>query len=373
MSIRSADSKFSTSARVRAPVPVPASRLDAVLRAGHVSQCSDASAGIVKTGTNEDLRLLFQIMEPMAITPSTITIPSKSVGSLVVEPEPSVLADMPEIRNPPDPLTDDTIVGAVQFVLTRNDAPAYFHPSHGPIALWDTSEVTDMSHLFLEAKNFNGDISRWNTSNVTNMQGMFNYAEEFDANLALWDTTNVRNMSSMFLKAKNFNRDISRWSTSKVTDMRRMFWHATEFNGDVKWWDTSRVTDMSLMFAGAKKFEFIGLHRWDTSSVGEKGFFKLLDAATLADRDQSALFSALFSGHEPYSKQELAHLSRARAWIRAWIREKLPAYPWPTALPPNVPTMAEALRATVKERGDLRVDGGAASQPTVEPIGDVVV
>ena len=44
---------------------------------------------------------------------------------------------------------------------------------YGNISLLDTSNVTDMSKMFLCAIKFNQDIGRWNTSNVTDMSFMF--------------------------------------------------------------------------------------------------------------------------------------------------------------------------------------------------------
>ena len=37
---------------------------------------------------------------------------------------------------------------------------------YGHISLWDTSNVTNMKYMFLNANNFNGDIGGWDTSNV---------------------------------------------------------------------------------------------------------------------------------------------------------------------------------------------------------------
>ena len=60
----------------------------------------------------------------------------------------------------------------------------------------DTSNITDMSNLFLES-DFTGDISKWNVSNVTNMGGMF-FDSEFNADLSNWDVSNVTDMEFMF-------------------------------------------------------------------------------------------------------------------------------------------------------------------------------
>ena len=51
---------------------------------------------------------------------------------------------------------------------------------------WDTSKVTDMSNMFIDADNFNRDISSWNVSAVTTMFQMFRNAEKFNRNLSEW-------------------------------------------------------------------------------------------------------------------------------------------------------------------------------------------
>merc|ERR1719241_27454 len=52
-----------------------------------------------------------------------------------------------------------------------------------PIGRWDTSQVTDMSHLFENELDFNEDISGWNVDAVTSMHDMFLHAESFDQDL----------------------------------------------------------------------------------------------------------------------------------------------------------------------------------------------
>ncbi|MDO4369507.1 MAG: BspA family leucine-rich repeat surface protein, partial [bacterium] len=88
---------------------------------------------------------------------------------------------------------------------------------------WGTSNVTDMSGMFLGVGSRNDTIQSlrfwwygsggiddnmtnvWDTSNVTNMSNMFSQVglgssniRTFDFEVDLWDTSNVTNMSSMF-------------------------------------------------------------------------------------------------------------------------------------------------------------------------------
>ena len=44
---------------------------------------------------------------------------------------------------------------------------------YGPIASWDTSEITNMDGLFLTKVAFDDDISRWNMSSVESRRYMF--------------------------------------------------------------------------------------------------------------------------------------------------------------------------------------------------------
>ena len=47
------------------------------------------------------------------------------------------------------------------------------HKLYGYISLWNTQNITNMSHLFDFDKNFNSVISSWDVSNVVNMSYMF--------------------------------------------------------------------------------------------------------------------------------------------------------------------------------------------------------
>ena len=90
----------------------------------------------------------------------------------------------------------------------------------GDIQEWDTSRVTDLSHLFAcdddlvlpeEAStttppprsrsspfDVNPPIEQWNTERVTSMSGMVRGCARFDRDLSLWNTSRVTDMSFMF-------------------------------------------------------------------------------------------------------------------------------------------------------------------------------
>ena len=118
----------------------------------------------------------------------------------------------------------------------------------------DLGNVTDMSHMFNTAHNFNSDISNWDVSNVTNMRSMFQNAAQFNQDISNWDMGNVTNLSWMFLQANHFNGDISNWDVGKVTNMSYMFFRARDFNSDISSWNTAKVTDMRSMFYRATAF-----------------------------------------------------------------------------------------------------------------------
>ncbi|MDQ0568040.1 BspA family leucine-rich repeat surface protein [Mycoplasma yeatsii] len=128
------------------------------------------------------------------------------------------------------------------------------NPKIKGIENWDTSNVTNMSHMFLFAEKFNQNIGNWGTSNVTDMSGMFSFAKNFNQPIGNWDTSNVTEIEKMFLGAEKFNQDISQWDISKITSLMQMFAGAEAFNSDVSNWNTSNVTNMSFMFAGARNF-----------------------------------------------------------------------------------------------------------------------
>ena len=101
--------------------------------------------------------------------------------------------------------------------------PSAAKAQYGPIASWDTSEITSMPWLFHCKAGFNGDISRWDVSSVTDMYSMFCGATSFNIDLSQWDVSKVVDMGYMLNGATSFTHQLGgAWSTS-TADKYRMF------------------------------------------------------------------------------------------------------------------------------------------------------
>tara|TARA_A100001388_G_C28711809_1_gene471633 strand:- start:315 stop:1199 length:885 start_codon:yes stop_codon:yes gene_type:complete len=147
---------------------------------------------------------------------------------------------------------------------------------------WDVSNVTNMAHMFSDAKSFNKDIGSWNVSNVTNMGCMFDGAYDFNQDIGSWDVSSVTQMGGMFRYADDFNQDITTkkvsingnqytaWDVSNVTNMCMMFMGAKTFNQNIGSWNVSSVTSMGCMFSYATDFNNAGscnIGSWNVSRV----------------------------------------------------------------------------------------------------------
>jgi surface protein len=106
----------------------------------------------------------------------------------------------------------------------------------------DTSNVQDMSCMFLGAELFNQEIGGWDTSNIQDMNNMFGEAESFDQDIGRWDTSNVESMNGMFLNAQSFDQDISAWCVEQITQKPPLFDSGAGFEGinakQPNWGDT---------------------------------------------------------------------------------------------------------------------------------------
>ena len=188
------------------------------------------------------------------------------------------------------------------------------------ISGWDTSTVTNMNGVFLNATDFNQPISGWDTSNVLSMHSMFAGATSFNQDISDWqmvsnpvvqfmfsgattynnggqglDWANFPNygvgvsgtLQGMFEGASSFNADVSNWTTVNVTIYKAIFKDATAFNQDLSNWNMQGATNVSEMFSGASSF--------NNGSGGS--FFSTLNAARLESMFKNATaFNANIDG-----------------------------------------------------------------------------
>ena len=56
-----------------------------------------------------------------------------------------------------------------EYCSCKSDVKDAAMQRYGPISLWCTRNITDMSRLFASEYDFNEDISNWDTSSVENM------------------------------------------------------------------------------------------------------------------------------------------------------------------------------------------------------------
>jgi len=205
----------------------------------------------------------------------------------------TTLSEAFEHRIPPGRATGNWDIGGWNTSGVTDMSGMFLNASefNQDIGGWVTSKVTDMSNMFNGANIFNQDIGNWNTSSVTNMSRMFYFAYIFDKDISSkgigrWDTSKVTDMSYMFSGASIFDQPIGNWNTAKVTDMSYMFIYASEFNQDIGEWDTSKVDDFQYMFAGAWSFTCgnISVDDWRKWEVQDDAILEgMVDDATAAD------------------------------------------------------------------------------------------
>ncbi|PLX06275.1 MAG: hypothetical protein C0596_17530 [Marinilabiliales bacterium] len=176
----------------------------------------------------------------------------------------------------------------VSNITTMNSM--FYHAQHFnmPIGDWDVSNVTDMQYMFYHSYLFNQHINDWDVSNVTDMNNMFMKAQTFNEKIDNWDVSNVTDMSFMFRNAFEFNQNIGSWDVSNVNNMQSMFFQAYIFNQNIGSWDVSNVTNMQGVFYHAHDFDQ-NLGNWNVSNVTDMG--DILNFAILSVENYDALLN----------------------------------------------------------------------------------
>ena len=142
----------------------------------------------------------------------------------------------------------------------------------------DTSNVTDMSYMFLTTTLTTLDLSTFDTSNVTDMNSMFFGCNSLvNLDLSSFDTSNVTNMQEMFRSCTSLTSiDLSNFNTSKVTNMCKMFYECTSLTSiDLSNFDTSNVTDMKQMFCECTSLTSIDLINFTINISNEDNIYDM--------------------------------------------------------------------------------------------------
>ena len=133
--------------------------------------------------------------------------------------------------------------------------PYVIHPRNIKIDEWNTSKVTDMSYMFIDCPCLYCDPSRWNVSGVTNMECMFEGCRELDCDFSGWDTSSVRDISKMFKDCYRFRgTGLSEWNVQSLQKMESAFKHCHILNCDLSGWEFSGPVNMLYAFDGCYSF-----------------------------------------------------------------------------------------------------------------------
>ena len=161
------------------------------------------------------------------------------------------------------PNTDDTttntlyIQGNGGVIANYNSSDLFYNFSKLPkienVNLLDTSNVTDMSHMFQSCiKLTNLDLSSFDTSQVTNMGEMFSGSTRLTIlDVSNFDTSQITDMSYMFENCSSLTiLDVSNFDTSNVTNMSYMFKNCSKLTSlDFRKATFDKVTNYSSMFS----------------------------------------------------------------------------------------------------------------------------
>ena len=153
------------------------------------------------------------------------------------------------------------------------DSLAYFFygcPARKIVGLetWNTSTITDMSHMFRECFNLTEfDVSHFNTSSVTTMDRMFydcgNIVSSYDGmrelDLSSWNVSKVKNMYYMFNNCSNLRTiNTTGWNVSNVEYMDGMFGNCKFLQTfDMSNWNIQQTLSSDGMFENCKSLRSV--------------------------------------------------------------------------------------------------------------------
>ena len=199
---------------------------------------------------------------------------NEATGELTLKAGNIVKADVRAYRDNANG-TVNSVVAEAGAVLPADSSElfSYFQASRIDLTGVDSSNVTNMNHMFYDCSNLSTiDVSGFDTSKVTDMSSMFLRCSSLSTlDLSGFDTSNVTDMSYMFNMGNNNNLqslDLSSFDTSKVTNMKYMFYACTELTDlNISGFNTSKVTNMRGMFGVCEKLSSLDVSSFETSRV----------------------------------------------------------------------------------------------------------
>lgn len=131
---------------------------------------------------------------------------------------------------------------------------------------FDTSQLTDMSNIFINYRGVSLDLSGLDTSNVTDISSMFSGCSSITSlDLSPLNVDNVTDMDYLFYNCSAIKSiNLTGWNTSKVTTMSYMFNYCNALTSidDISGFrdlDMSKVTDIGDMFSYCSKLASVDL------------------------------------------------------------------------------------------------------------------
>ncbi len=159
----------------------------------------------------------------------------------------------------------------------------------------DTSKVKNMSYMFAQA----APIAVYCRSHRYGCGYSTNSINDLD--LSSFDTSNVTDMSYMFMGNQSANLNLSSFNTSKVTDMSYMFWGASAVNNlSLNNFNTSNVTNMYSMFDYTIGLNKLDISSFNTSNVTSMSYMfsscaaDVLDLSSFTLKDNNVGITGMF-------------------------------------------------------------------------------
>ncbi len=173
--------------------------------------------------------------------------------------------------------SDITTINGLETLDTSNakTMAAMFQQCKGLVSLnlsnFDTSNVTDMNHMFYGMSVDSLDVSNFDTSNVSTMTSMFAHCEKIETlNLSNFNTEKVTSMGSMFYICKALKSvNLSSFNTEKVTTMAHMFYACHSISEiDISSFSTPVLKDIQAMFSDCDELTTIyASKQWTNANV----------------------------------------------------------------------------------------------------------